>query len=716
MLIKDMMRSLLVLSILVILLAGCGSGELPPTEAQTAEEAVSTLATVTPSSAPLPSYTPSPSPALQPSKTRTITSTATVTPTPSPSITPMAESQVTAHPLALDAYGAAMQFKQLARFGQGTLYDIDWSQDGKYLAASTGLGVYLYDGVTFEQVHFIDVNDGVTHVDFCPDGNTLAVAQGTHISVWDIPSGQKTIDMAGGIRGGIWKLVCGQGGYIAAVGQIARGLGESVPQVKVWWVPTGQLLYSDGQIVGWTYAVDINPDGKTIAFLGKDGMALRDIRTGKIIQEITGHVDAVFSSDGMKLFTSIWDWYDTGEEFIIRVLNPMSGEGQQILNGAKCQYLSLNGSGAICFGQENVIQFDPSDGTTLNVFSFDKEIDHAVIGPDARSLAVIEGDTVIVLDTQTGQEVKTISFEPFERMAASLIRLDETDHYAAAISNQTGLVQIIDLVSGAILRKVQMSESGINGMVFSPDRTTLASIDGGSIFRLWNFQDGTVTHQFYPGSQKADGPMVFFPDGLKVALTDVYQDSIYMFDLQTRFVRNMGRDSLPYHYAYTLPYPSYFITSDNNLVTWGYDTENIIFKDLSANSEIYLPFEWVSDSSYVEAMALSPDANFLATGHTGAEINIWDLSDQKLVQTLLGHEMMGGDGWVGAIRHLTFNPQNDLLVSIGWDGTTRLWNIHSGLQLQKLNVCCYAEFSPDGRILVTLGEGVLRVWGIPPWP
>jgi WD40 repeat protein len=337
----------------------------------------------------------------------------------------MTESQVTAHPLALDTYNAAMQFKQLARFGQGTLYDIDWSQDGKYLAASTGLGVYLYDTVTFEQVRFIDVNDGATLVDFCPDGNTLALAQGAHISVWDISSGQKTIDMAGEIQGGIWKVVCGQGGYIAAVGQIARGLGESVPQVKVWWIPTGQLMYSDGQIVGWTYAVDINPDGKTIAFLGKDGMALRDIRTGKIIQEISGHVDAVFSSDGMKLFTSIWDWYDTGEIFVVKVVNLISGESRQILTKAKCQYLSLNDNAAVCFGQNSVIQFDPTNETLLKTFTFDTEVQDAVISPDGHHLAVIEQEPVVIIETQSGQELKAINFEPFERMTIGLIRLND---------------------------------------------------------------------------------------------------------------------------------------------------------------------------------------------------------------------------------------------------------------------------------------------------
>lgn len=60
-----------------------------------------------------------------------------------------------------------------------------------------------------------------------------------------------------------------------------------------------------------------------------------------------------------------------------------------------------------------------------------------------------------------------------------------------------------------------------------------------------------------------------------------------------------------------------------------------------------------------------------------------------------------------------FNAQSNLLASVGWDGTTRLWSVKTCNQLRVLNVCCSASFTPDGRYLVTAGDGVMRVWGIP---
>lgn len=120
-----------------------------------------------------------------PTKTQTSTHTATLL--PYPTITPMTEGRIAAHPMALTAYRAAMQLKRLARFGQGALYDIAWSPDGKYLGIATGLGVYLYDAVNLELVRLLDVNDHVTLIAFSPDGRILVTAGQGVIRVWGIP-------------------------------------------------------------------------------------------------------------------------------------------------------------------------------------------------------------------------------------------------------------------------------------------------------------------------------------------------------------------------------------------------------------------------------------------------------------------------------------------------------------------------------------------------
>jgi WD40 repeat protein len=73
------------------------------------------------------------------------------------------------------------------------------------------------------------------------------------------------------------------------------------------------------------------------------------------------------------------------------------------------------------------------------------------------------------------------------------------------------------------------------------------------------------------------------------------------------------------------------------------------------------------------------------------------------------------------ITQLTFSPASDLLVSEGIDGTTRLWDVESGMALKVIDagdLYLYntTRFTPDGRLLITAVSGVIRLWGLPPWP
>ena len=183
-----------------------------------------TTATLLPSEIS-PSITPTAKPSKTPTiKIPTLVPSPTWTFLPSPSITPISALTFNSHTEALDESNSANEMTRLLRIGSGTPQGVSWSPDGKTLAVATGLGVFLYDAVTFDQVGFIDVGDMVTEMAFSPDGENLAVARETIVSVWDVSSGQKLAEMEGDIEGGISNLAYGQGGHVAAYGQQMRGL------------------------------------------------------------------------------------------------------------------------------------------------------------------------------------------------------------------------------------------------------------------------------------------------------------------------------------------------------------------------------------------------------------------------------------------------------------------------------------------------------------
>jgi len=97
----------------------------------------------------------------------------------------------------LTEFNAGTEMKRLNVIGTGTVHDIKFSPDGTKLAVATGRGVFLYNGATFEQEGFIDVNDSVSAIAFSPDGGVLAMAIAGKASLWNVNSGQYIIGLEG---------------------------------------------------------------------------------------------------------------------------------------------------------------------------------------------------------------------------------------------------------------------------------------------------------------------------------------------------------------------------------------------------------------------------------------------------------------------------------------------------------------------------------------
>jgi WD40 repeat protein len=112
-------------------------------------------------------------------------------------------------------------------------------------------------------------------------------------------------------------------------------------------------------------------------------------------------------------------------------------------------------------------------------------------------------------------------------------------------------------------------------------------------------------------------------------------------------------------------------------------------------------------SSWVMAVAISPNKQVIASGGLDDQIKVWSSQTGELLHSLAGHTK--------AVNSLSISSDGLILVSGSDDEKIKLWNLHSATLIQTLtehsrDVNAVA-ISPDGQILVSGGDDrTIKLW------
>lgn len=109
----------------------------------------------------------------------------------------------------------------------------------------------------------------------------------------------------------------------------------------------------------------------------------------------------------------------------------------------------------------------------------------------------------------------------------------------------------------------------------------------------------------------------------------------------------------------------------------------------------------------IYSLSLSQDGRILASGSADSTIKIWDVTTEKLLQTLRGH--------TGTVWSVALSRDGKTLVSGGEDKTIKIWDLQTGTVKHTLTehtgVVYSVALSPDGKTIVSGSQDrTIKIW------
>jgi len=198
----------------------------------------------------------------------------------------------------------AARVAQLARWGEGAVYDATFLPNNQQLAVASATGIYLYAVADLSDVGVLPTNVPAERVAFSPDGRLLASTFSKTIWLWDAKS-KKVLRKLEGHTDRINDVSFSPDGRLLASASDDR-------TIRLWDAASGALLRTLEGHTQLVWSVAFSPDGRALASASWDNtIRLWDATSGALLRTLEGHTDGVtsvaFSPDGRALASGSGD-------------------------------------------------------------------------------------------------------------------------------------------------------------------------------------------------------------------------------------------------------------------------------------------------------------------------------------------------------------------------------------------------------------------------
>ena len=633
------------------------------------------------------------------------------------------------------------------RIGKGTLLDMQYTPDGKYLKVTSSIGSWLYDTETYQEVgmralpqtinggrywsltpHVAISPDGLTSavegtdrtiylsdietntrlhtivnpiapkqrddpLSFSPDGKTLVTISDYRLYLWDVETGSLRHTVTERYDSGTnysqrfnKKLYC-----FSPDSTILAVFGY--PATRLWDVETGSLRHSFvGQNYNYNLSMSFSPDGKTFAAAGIDGsvgnqIRFWDVETGIFLRSI--EVDRSASAD---------------EHVISMAFSPDGKRFAAAHAGGHISLWSALSGLPLRVIDEVANSIAPSIAIRL------------VFSPDGKTLAGhMEDGTLRLWNVETATHFHTIAYMPLWITSMSFSPDGKT--FAIGSGLHTGFVSLWDTETGTLLRSFTVGKdatapTAVVSVAFSPDGNTLATGARDDSLLLWDVKTGSLLRSFPPQANTHGIEVISFsPDGKTIA-TGYYKRAL-LWDVETSAPTCIFGPNTVYLTAFS---------PDGKRIATGYAGVYGGINILNIKEcKYHTRFELLDyGRGRPQSIAFGPDSKTLRfLNESGAYLR--DL-ERKASFVLLDYkkESEYAAGW--HLKTGAFSPDGKT-IAIGtqasesetgnFEGRMHLWDVNTKTRLSTFeDVPVWAlAFTPDSTTLASEGgDGTVLLW------
>ena len=549
--------------------------------------------------------------------------------------------------------------------------------------------------------------------------------------------------------------------------------GSSDKTVKLWRRSDGREIRSYQGNTSGIVKVSINNQVTALMVVDSRGsVTIWDLNTGAVIRQFKLESDrftcAAFHSNGTKIITgslksfiSVWD-IQTGNRIMEIRAVPANHEYAKGYEYAETGSVAWSNDGRFVVAgvaDYTAILWDAETGKEIRKFKKENStctscISQAAITPDNKYIVVTGSDTIRVFNRETGMFVRSVSGQGGS--PEGLVISSDGQH-AGAI--EYGVAEIWNLATGKLeVKSGNYSERKVLAIAISPDGKELATGNEKRTADLVNTSTGKITMVLKGYLNQVDDrilndPYMYWagmvneaklsPDGRFIAVGRTGNNA-KLIDFKTgKVFRTLrGHNSMVISLC--------FSSDGRYLATGGLDGKAIVW-DVETGTAVRT-FSFPDEKEAIYSVDFSADNKMLAAAVWGGYVIIWDLETGTRLRTISPHDRMGcyqvkftpnGVYFISAgldkklklieidtgvevrsfighinetlINSINFNASGDKFITSAWDGTVRVWDFLSGLQLLKIKAheggVYSAKFDPSGKYIISGGDDfMIRMW------